>query len=290
MEQPSTSVAGASGLAQRQARLAQRLPEQRIEIDGATMSYRRSGAGPSVVLLHGIGSGAASWLDCALLLASDHDVLAWNAPGYGASAALPAQAPDAAAYAARLRALLMALGIERCILVGHSLGALMAAALVAAAPELVARLVLISPAHGYGTPAAAARGAEVAQSRLEALARLGVAGVAAQRAAHMVSPQAGDDERDWVRWNMAQLNPAGYGQAVRLLCGDAIVRHNLGAVAGLVACGSADTVTTAAGSAALADTLGFGYVGIDGAGHACYVENPAAVAALIRSTNQAERP
>ena len=73
--------------------------------------------GPVVVLLHGIGSGSASWLHCAQRLAAGNRVIAWDAPGCGLSSPLPPAGPGL-----RLRRapglLLDALGVESCLLVG----------------------------------------------------------------------------------------------------------------------------------------------------------------------------
>ncbi len=264
------------------AQLERDFPAQQCDCDGATVSYRSCGHGPVIVLLHGIGSGAASWLACALALAPTHHVIAWDAPGYGDSSPLAAPAPSAADYAQQLHALLAALAVDQCVLVGHSLGAIMAAAFADAHPAQVARLVLLSPAHGYGGAARQARGREVAQARLEALAQWGIDGIAQQRAAHMLSARASDGARAWVRWNMAQLHPGGYTQAVHMLCSDSIERYHSVTVNGSVACGDQDSITTPADSAALAQARSYPYFLIEGAGHACQIEQPAAVAAAIK--------
>lgn len=261
--------------------LDQRFPERSVELAGSVISYRTCGSGPAIVLLHGIGSGAASWLHCALRLAQDAQVIAWNAPGYGYSTPLPNAMPSAADYATRLQQLLAALGIGRCVLVGHSLGAIMAAAHVAAGGGRVSKLVLLSPAQGYGSAAKRAHGQQVAQERLDTLAALGVSGMAEHRSGRMLSPQANDAARAWVRWNMQQLDPAGYTQAVHMLCGDAIHNYAPTGVAGAVYCGSADAITTPANSRALATEFALPFELIDDAGHACYVEQPDAVAAAI---------
>lgn len=271
------------------ADLAGRFPERTVATEGGTVSYREAGdaGGPTFLLLHGIGSGAASWLDCALELARHGRVIAWNAPGYGGSDALAATRPGAAAYALRLRQLVHALQLEGVTLAGHSLGAMMAAAYAADYPTRLRRLVLLSPARGYGVPARLEQGAAVLRDRLSTLGELGIPGMATQRSARLLSPDATPAQRDWVRWNMAQLRPAGYTQAVHLLCGDAIENYAQAALAALPAavyCGSADTVTTPADSRAVAELYGFPYAPIACAGHACYVEQPQAAARAILTT------
>ncbi|MDB5896217.1 MAG: alpha/beta hydrolase fold protein [Rhodoferax sp.] len=239
------------------------------------------GAGPSVVLLHGISSGAASWLHVALALGSCH-VVAWDAPGYGESTPLASPTPTAQDYAARLHLLFQSLRIKRCVVVGHSLGALMGAA-YARGPgaDSVARLVLISPAGGYGAAELAETRAKVRAQRLEALQTLGVPGIAQRIDQRLLSPAADNAAREWIRRNAARLQPAGYLQAVELLC-----QSDLGAGAPLampveVHCGDADVVTTPDASAAWAWKLSAPFHLIADAGHASPTEQPAAVARLI---------
>ena len=100
----------------------------------------------------------------------------------------------------------------------------------------------------------------------------------------LLSGNASTAQRDWVRWNMAQLNLPGYTQAVHLLCGDAIENYALsGAVCAVasVHCGSADNVTTPDDCRLVAQRHGLPFSLIDQAGHACYVERPAAATAAI---------
>ena len=259
-----------------------RFEERSVVIGSHAVSYRSCGRGPVVVLLHGIGSGAASWLHCALLLEKDAQVIAWNAPGYGRSTPLSNAQPSAADYALRLEEFLQALGVVDCLLVGHSLGAMMASAYVAAGYGRASRLLLVSPAQGYGSDDKRVRGREIAKQRLDTLETLGVDGMAARAPARMLSAQADEVARIWVRWNMQWLNPKGYAQAVHMLCGDDIHRYMPAGVPGAVVCGSADAVTTPQASRALAEQFDFPFHLIDDAGHACYIEQPGAAAAAIR--------
>ena len=278
-------TAGNDALKQTLSLLEGRFEERSVMVDGITVSYRTCGRGPVVVLLHGIGSGAASWLDCALRLEPHAQVIAWNAPGYGRSTPLSQIHPTAQDYALRLERLLEALNIGSCVLVGHSLGAMMAAAYAALDTGRVARLLLLSPAQGYGSETKRARGEQIAIERLHALTSLGVEGMAMRGPERMLSSRAGEAARDWVRWNMRWLDPAGYTQAVHMLCGDDIHRYPPSATSGAtsaVYCGSEDVVTTPQDSRTLATAFGLPFDLIDAAGHACYIEQADAVAAVIR--------
>lgn len=264
--------------------------ERSVNIDGGTVSYRSCGSyadsGCCVVMLHGIGSGAASWLQCALALQHDALVIAWNAPGYGNSTPLPMTHPVAADYALRLQQLLLVLDVSNCLLVGHSLGAMMGAAYVAAGYGRVRQFLLCSPAQGYGGDGKRRRGQEMARQRLDALATLGVAGMAQKSPERMLSAHAGVAARTWVGWNTQQLNPAGYAQAVQMLCCDDIQRYMPAMISSevpaAVYCGDVDMVTTPQDSLMLAGGFQLPFELIGGAGHACYVEQPEAVAVVIR--------
>jgi len=235
-----------------------------------------------LVLLHGIGSASASWLWQLQHFGRERLVLAWDAPGYGSSSPLAMDAPQAGDYAEALEQLLDALGIGPFVLVGHSLGALMAAAFAARHPHQVQRLVLLSPAAGYGLATAAQR-EEKLRARLVLMQRLGPQGLAAERSGNLLSHAAGAEARALVRWNMAQLDVHGHAQAAQMLAGGRLI-EDVARYPGplLVACGSADTVTPEPGCRAIAAAALQGeYRSLPGLGHACYAEDPATVNALL---------
>ncbi|OXR49399.1 alpha/beta hydrolase [Pusillimonas sp. T2] len=253
---------------------------RRVSTRLGDVAIRECGHGPhTIVLLHGISSGAGSWAQCAGLLADRAHVIAWDAPGYGESDPLPQATPLATDYAARLDALLDALGISDCVLVGHSLGALMAAGYSSLPTSRARAYVVFSPALGYG---GSPRADQVRQGRLANLDQLGIAGMAKALPARLLSDAADEPQRAAVTANAMRLNQAGYRQAVELLCGDDINRYSGFTPENCrVYCGDKDIVTTPEQSAAYAQTHGFAFGLVEGAGHACYIEQPARVAALI---------
>ena len=265
-----------------QAQLALHFPQRLLELAGARQAFRECGSGPAIVLLHGIGSGSASWLAVAQELGRNARVIAWDAPGYGDSTPLRALAPDASDYAERLLQMLDALGIQRCVLVGHSLGAITAVAFASGVQQQrISRLVLISPAQGYGHPARAVQRQQVRDKRLQALEQLGIEQMAEQRSAHMLSPAASPQAQAWVQWNMARLNPEGYRQAIELLCGDDLLRQAPLTMPCEVHCGDADGITVPESCETLAKALGGTFELINDAGHASPIEQPSVVAGRL---------
>jgi pimeloyl-ACP methyl ester carboxylesterase len=102
------------------------------------------GHGPAIVLVHGLGSSAAHWLPTARILARRHRVVFVDLPGHGASA-MPELFSLGRAAQALDRALARA-SREPVVLVGHSLGGLVAAAEACDHPGRVRALVLIETA------------------------------------------------------------------------------------------------------------------------------------------------
>lgn len=267
------------------------IPEARIDTAHRTIGYREAGATHlrtlPVVLLHGIGSGAASWVRQMEVLGATRRVLAWDAPGYGASTPVASASPDASDYAAALADWLDALDIERCVLVAHSLGAIIGGAFAARHASRVAGLLLVSPAGGYGAASVEEREAK-RDARLAMLAELGPRGLADTRSANMLSAHASDAAREWVRWNMARIVPHGYAQATHLLANAhlaADLQRYHGRIA--VAVGADDAITPPAVCDRIAHVAGVSLQVIPHAGHAGYVESPAAYTTLIDAFCQA---
>ena len=296
----------------------QQFPLRRVATPLGQVAYRHSGAAAQAthVLLHGIGSCSANWLAQleAAALNPAFCLLAWDAPGYGSSDALPMDTPSAADYAHRLWAWLDALDAlrapdakrgaasdapsatvaSRLTLVGHSLGCLMAASAAVQSPQRVKRLILLAPAQGYALAPAALRDKKL-QDRLDSLARLGPAGMAQARGAAMLSSSASADQVAFVQQAMAQVNAAGYAQAARMLAGGDL-RSDLSHLAEQaapsaclvwVASGSADTITPPEGCQQVAAHINAPYVSLGAVGHACAVEAADEVTRLIGLTASA---
>lgn len=111
-----------------------------VEIDGLRLAYTVSGSGPAAVLIHGLAGSGRWWDPVVPDLARDHTVHVLDLVGFGASARQPFVLEGAATQIARFMDML---GIGRALVVGHSMGGLIAAELAADRPDLVERLVLV---------------------------------------------------------------------------------------------------------------------------------------------------
>ncbi len=259
------------------------LPELRTAgADGRTIAYREAGAGPAVLLLHGVGSGSASWAAQLAGLSPRFRIVAWDTPGYGGSDPLPGETPSASAYGDAAAALLDALDIEKIHLVGHSMGALIGAAFCRRHPDRLLSVVLADAAAGYGKASDELRVGRL-KARLASMAELGPAGFAERRARELLSPAAPDEICAKIRAVQSRLRPEGYAQAARMLHGSDI-HDDIATVAApaLVMCGSEDKVTPEAISRRIAATIpGARYRTLEGLGHASYVEGPEAFNAAL---------
>jgi pimeloyl-ACP methyl ester carboxylesterase len=253
--------------------------------EGISYLARAGGAGTPIVLLHGIGSNAQSFVPLIEALAG-RPALAWNAPGFDASQPLPVDWPDASDYAAVLSRLLTHLGVARCILLGHSLGTLIAARFAVGSPERVAMLLLVSASLGHGTKKGEPLPPAVAR-RIEDLDRLGAEKFAAARSPLLLGDPAGQpDVLRAVAGAMAAVQRPGYDQAARMLAGGRMLDDAAKIeVPTAVMVGAKDTITPPDNVRrvfeALRPSVRQAFQQFPGAGHAICQEQPAAVARAI---------
>jgi pimeloyl-ACP methyl ester carboxylesterase len=188
-----------------------------VELAGGTIAWREAGRGPALVLVHGIGGSSRGWEAQLDAFAAHHRVIAWDAPGYGASSPLPAAAPAVDDYAMALGALLDALGVTSADLVGHSLGAVMLARLCRRRSGLARRLAFVHPVGGAGGLGPAEREA-VRRARIDDLVSLGPARFAEKRARAILGKAAPESAVAHAITVMAEVPQGGYVQACEMMC------------------------------------------------------------------------
>jgi pimeloyl-ACP methyl ester carboxylesterase len=267
-----------------------KLPRSDVEVSGNGVSFvRRKGRGRPFVFLHGIGSRGASFATLIEALDLQGSAIAWDAPGYGPSAPLVEDWPVPQDYAEALEAVLAELEITDAILVGHSLGTLIAASFARHYGARLAGLVLMSPSLGFGAP----RGGPMsiaARARLDEFETLGAKVYAAKRAAQLVyDPQAHPELVTELTSTMETMRQPGYGQAVHMLASGRMLddARELD-LPTLILCGEEDGITPPDMARRVEEACPKSMRGgarltlLPKAGHMIYLEATGAVAALLR--------
>jgi len=115
---------------------------QTVRIHGHQVGYYAAGSGPALILVHGVASSSRTWRRVIPRLAERFTVVAPDLLGHGASPKLRGDY-SLGAHASGIRDLMVALGIDRATLVGHSLGGGVAMQFAYQFPERIERLVLV---------------------------------------------------------------------------------------------------------------------------------------------------
>src|SRR5829696_742238 len=120
----------------------------RVEVGGLGIAYRRAGAGPALLLVHGALGDSRDWRPQLEGLAGELTVVAWDAPGCGGSDDPPEsfRLPD---FADCLAAFAAAIGFERPHVLGLSFGGGLALELYRRHPGLPRSLLLASAYAGW---------------------------------------------------------------------------------------------------------------------------------------------
>ena len=250
------------------------------DVDGP-LAWREQGRGAPVVFLHGLGGSRTSWEPQLAGLSDAFRCIAWDMPGYGASA--PVEPLTFATIADSVARLLDAALVERAHLVGESFGGMHALHVAAHHPDRVARLVLAntSPAFGLdGTDPDAWRAARLASLD----AGRTPADIAEDVLTSIAGPALSGDALTMRAAAFARIPAAGLRAAIECLPAHD-VRERLGAIAApaLVVAGGLDTETPVAYSRILADGLqNAELIVLDGVGHLAASEVPLAFNRLVR--------
>lgn len=160
-------------------------------------SYTEQGSGDvAVFLLHGVGGSHAAWAGNVPALAdAGYRCIAWDMPGYGQSQTLAPYTMDALAES--LLALMAHVGAKRNVLLGHSMGGMVAQQAMALQASKVDGAILFATSAAFAPPAKPGQSAHDAaqwsdaflRSRLAPLdAGLGMASLAGQLVSGMFSP------------------------------------------------------------------------------------------------------
>jgi 3-oxoadipate enol-lactonase len=183
-------------------------PAHHIEGDGDT----------AVFLLHGVGGAKEAWRDNAgAIAAAGFKCIAWDMPGYGASATVSPYTLERMAQS--LDALIEHIGARRNVLLGHSMGGMVAQEVAVLFPKKVQALLLVATSPAFGKPGGDWQ-AQFLRSRFAPLdAGIGMAGLGAQLVPAMMAPGASAQAITAAATLMAQVPEAGYRAALAAIVG-----------------------------------------------------------------------
>lgn len=117
--------------------------------DGLSSLYWRSeGEGPAIVLCNGLGVSTFFWSHVVRAFAGSYRVVVWDYRSHGKSGPSPITGFGVGMCADDLRTLLDHLGIDRCVLAGHSLGSQVILEAYRRFPDRV--VALVPTLGGYG--------------------------------------------------------------------------------------------------------------------------------------------
>jgi 3-oxoadipate enol-lactonase len=229
---------------------------------------------PPLVFLHGIGGAARGWRSQLDAFSDRYCTVAWDMPGYGGSAPLPAV--SIAALADALQDFLHQVGATKPILVGHSIGGMIVQQLLAKSPDIARAVVLAQTSPAFGKP-----DGDWQKSFIDArLGPLDRGETLASLASSLVKELVGDDPDPQgmalARDCMAHVPEATYRATMLALMGFDL-RGALRdiAVPTLVLSGSKDNNAPAPMMAKMATYIRSAtYVEIEGAGHLVNLERP----------------
>ncbi|MFO0554267.1 MAG: alpha/beta hydrolase [Polyangiaceae bacterium] len=119
-------------------------PLRRVELSGGTVSYCDEGAGPCVVAVHGLPGSSRDFRWLAPVLARGVRVIRPDMPGFGGTALAVEPDPSVDARARFVLEFLDALEVSRPVLLGHSMGGVVAARAVSMRSDRFTGLGLVS--------------------------------------------------------------------------------------------------------------------------------------------------
>ena len=118
---------------------------RQIDVAGARVNYAELGEGPPILFVHGLSGAWQNWLEQLPHFARTHRAIAVDLPGFGASP-MPSWDISIRAYGTFVRDFCERIGVDRCAIVGNSMGGFIATEVALAEPMRVSHLVLVSAA------------------------------------------------------------------------------------------------------------------------------------------------
>jgi 3-oxoadipate enol-lactonase len=237
----------------------------------------------AVVMLHGIGADSRLWQpQLGSFAARGYDPVPLDFPGYGNRPSVDAM--EFEGLAADVEAAIAARGLVRPVLLGHSMGGMVAQTLLRRRPDAYAAAILCATSPAFGNPSGEFQQRFVA-ARLKPLDDgLSLADLAADTFAHLTGPDGANAPwRNHAIGVLGATPAATFRAAVRCLV-TFDERAALGAIRAPVLClaGEADTNAPALVMERMAEKIpGAEYRCMPGIGHLPNIEAPENFDAIV---------
>ena len=244
---------------------------------GVRLAYSLEGTGPAIALLHGWLCNRTFWREQAPALSADHRVLGLDFRGHGESE-VPESGYSLEVLAHDVHAVIEELRLGPAVVVGHSMGGMVAQQIAVSHPEDLAGLVLVT------TTAAAAEDVLISKRIIADADELGYKSALLRHYPDWFPPTANDDLVEWVTGQMLGT-PEHVARSLVAAYGDTDFRDRLPLIRTptLVIGATSDVSTPASRSRELARLIPAASLEvIEGAGHFVQLERPHQVNRAIR--------
>jgi len=234
----------------------------------------------ALLFLHGLSGNSASFGWQFDALAADYRCIAWDAPGYGQTAISES---TVSGYAAQAHALLQALDINAAVVVGHSMGGVIAGKMAAEYDTLIKGAVLSCTHTGYGMPADAPM-TEGHERRVREVAELEPLEYGRARAADMLSPETGSPIAEVAATLASATTASGLKSAIKtIFCADTTEDVKQISCPCVVVAGEHDRIAPTDKTDRLASLITNSHrVQLPATGHAPYLEKSDAFNQVVR--------
>ena len=111
------------------------------------IAYYKTGKGPAIILIHGLGLRSESWIEQIKVLKKNYTIYSLDLPGHGQSKLLSQKKLTLKGFCSEITKFIKLLNIYKPIMIGHSLGALITIEIAGNNPKILKSGIAISSVY-----------------------------------------------------------------------------------------------------------------------------------------------
>ena len=111
------------------------------------IAYYKTGKGPDIILIHGLGLRSESWIEQIKILKKNYTIYSLDLPGHGQSKLLSQKKHTLKGFCSEIIKFIKILDIHKPIMIGHSLGALITIEIAGNNPKILKSGIAISSVY-----------------------------------------------------------------------------------------------------------------------------------------------